>query len=56
MSEIELTQDEVKALSDYASQTSRARTFRLVRDTKNVLFVKEPSGRLYRLSPEKEKP
>jgi hypothetical protein len=51
MAEVVLTRHEIAVLSDYAATQSRHRTYRLVRDSTNVLYVKNADGKLYRLSP-----
>jgi hypothetical protein len=50
VTKIVLTRHEVTALADYAATQSSARTYALVRDTKNVLHVQNANGQLYRLS------
>ena len=48
---IVLSHAEIENLHMYAYSQSKARTFRIQRDTANVLHVVEPSGRLTRMSP-----
>ena len=48
---IVLSHDEIQNLHLYAYSQSKARTFRIQRDTANVLHVVEPSGRLTRITP-----
>jgi hypothetical protein len=48
---IVLTVHEIAALSDYAATQSKVRTYKIQRDTRNVLLVVNPDGKLYRLSP-----
>jgi len=48
--EIVFTRAEITALADFAATQGKDRTYRVVRDSANVLHVMEPSSRLIRLS------
>jgi hypothetical protein len=50
MTKLTLTREEVTALADYAATQSKARTYTLVRDSRNVLYVQSANGQLYRLT------
>jgi len=47
---ITMTRHEVQTLSDFAATQGKARTYKIQRDTFNILWLVEPSGKLYRLS------
>jgi hypothetical protein len=49
---IVFTRREIEALHAFMqAQPSKVRTYRVQRDTRNVLLVVEPNGKLERLSP-----
>ena len=49
---ITFTRAEVEALADFAATaSSKVRTYRVQRDTRNVLWVCNPDGTLARLTP-----
>ena len=50
--EIVFTTHEIEQLHFFMlAQSSRHRTYRVVRDSKNVLYVVEPSGKMNRMTP-----